>query len=90
MWGHDTAIFTMVYLILLILWFHKIFKLIVLSQSSWPKTMYAEYLEKKLAWATFLGNFPIPLVQHICGAIMNSCLIESVTVFLKISFNQLF
>ena len=52
--------------------------------------MYAEYLEKKLAWATFLGNFPIPLVQHICGAIMNSCLIEYVTVFLKISFNQLF
>ena len=52
--------------------------------------MYAEYLEKKLAWTTFLRNFHIPLVQHICGAIMNSCLIESVTVFLKISFDQLF
>ena len=38
--GHDTAIFTMLYLILLTLWFHKTFKLIFLNQSSWPKTMY--------------------------------------------------
>ena len=60
--GHDTAIFTMLYLILLTLWFHKTFKLIFLNQSSWPKTMYAEHW-RKLAWATPLGNFPILLVQ---------------------------
>ena len=78
--GHDTAMFTMLYLILLTLWFHKIFKLIFPRQSSWPKTMYAEHW-RKLAWATFLGNFPILLVQHICGALMNSCLLEYATVF---------
>ena len=54
--GHDTAIFTMLYMILLTLWFHKIFKLIFLKQSSWPKPMYAEHW-RKLAWATSLGNF---------------------------------
>ena len=75
-WGHDTAIFTMHYLILLTLWFHKTFKLIFLRQSSWPKIMYAE-----LAWATFLGNFSILLVQHIYGTLMNSCLLEYATVF---------
>ena len=78
--GHDTAIFTMLYLILLTLWFHKTFKLIFLNQSSWPKTMYAEHW-RKLAWATFLGNFPILLVQQFCGALMNSCLLEYATVF---------
>ena len=78
--GHDTAMFTMLYLILLTLWFHKIFKLIFPRQSSWPKTMHAEHW-RKLAWATFLGNFPILLVQHICGALMNSCLLEYATVF---------
>ena len=61
--GHDTAIFTMLYLILLTLWFHKTFKLIFLNQSSWPKTMYAEHW-RKLAWATLLGNFPKLLVQQ--------------------------
>ena len=59
---HDTATFTMLYLILLTLWLHKIFKLIFLKHSFWPKTMYAENW-RKLAWATFLGNFPIFLVQ---------------------------
>ena len=54
---HDTAIFTTLYLILLTPWFHKPFKLIYLNQSSWPKTMYAEHW-RRLAWATFLGNFP--------------------------------
>ena len=49
--GHDTAIFTMLYLILLTLWFHKTFKLIFLNQSPWPKTMYA--LEK-----TSMSKFP--------------------------------
>ena len=40
---HDGAIFSMFYLkVLLTVWFHKIFKLIFLTQSSWPKTMYAE------------------------------------------------
>ena len=62
MWGHDTAIFVMLYLILLILWFHKVFKLIFPKSSYWPKTMFAEHW-KKLARATFLGNFPILLVQ---------------------------
>ena len=57
MWRHDTAIFTMVYLILLILWFHKIFKLIFLRQSSWPKKMDAEYLEKKTSMDNFLEKF---------------------------------
>ena len=36
---------------------------------------------RKLAWATFLGNFPILLVQQFCGALMNSCLLEYATVF---------
>ena len=53
---HDAAIFTMLYLILLTLWFHKTIKLIFLKQSSWPKTMYAEQW-RKLAWATFSFNF---------------------------------
>ena len=79
MWGHDTAIFTMLYLILLTLWFHKPFKLIFRRQPFWPKTMYAEHW-RKLAWATFLGNFPILLVQHICGTLINSCLLEYATV----------
>ena len=60
--GYDTAIITLLYLILLTLWFHEIFKLIFLKSSSWPKTMYAEHWSK-LAWATSLGNFPILLVQ---------------------------
>ena len=77
--GHDTAIFTMLYLILL-LWFHKMFKLTFLEQSSWPKTMHAKHWIK-LAWATFLGNFPILLEKHFCGALMNSCLLEYATVF---------
>ena len=77
--GHNTAIFTMLYPILLTLWFHKTFKLIFLNQSSWPKTMYAEHW-RKLAWATFLGNFPVLLVQHICGTLINSCLLEYATV----------
>ena len=54
--GNDTAIFTMLYLILLTLWFHKTIKLIFLKQSSWSKTMHAEHW-RKLAWATFLFNF---------------------------------
>ena len=60
--GHDTAIFTVLYLIALTLYFHKIFKLIFPKALSWPKTMYAEHW-RKLTWATFLGNFPILLVQ---------------------------
>ena len=42
--------------------------------------MYAKHW-RKLAWATFLGNFPILLVQQFCGALMNSCLCEYATVF---------
>ena len=42
--------------------------------------MYAEHW-RKLAWATFLGNFPILLVQHVYGALMNSFLLECATVF---------
>ena len=71
--GHDTAIFTLLYLILLTLWFHEIFKLIFPKSSSWPKTMYAEYWRK-------MGNF-ILLVQSFRGALVNSCLLEYATVF---------
>ena len=50
---HDTAIFTMLYLnVLLTVWLHKTFKLIFLKQPSWPQTMYAEHW-RKLAWGTF-------------------------------------
>ena len=42
--------------------------------------MYAEHW-KKLAWAVFLGSFPILLVQYFCGVLMNSCLREYATVF---------
>ena len=80
MWGHDTTIFTLVYLILLTQWFHEIFKLIFLKPSSWLKTMYAEHW-RKLAWANPLGNFPILLVQWFCGALVNSCLLEYTSVF---------
>ena len=76
---YDTAIFTMLYLILLTLWFHKILKLIFPKSSCWPKTMYAEHW-RNLAWATSLWNFPILLVQYFCGALMNSCLLEYATV----------
>ena len=79
-WGHDAAIFTMLYLILLTLWFHKSFKLIFPKSSSWPKTMYTEHW-RKLAWATSLGNVPIVFVQEFCGALMNSCLLGYVIVF---------
>ena len=81
-WGkQDTAIFTMPYLILLTLSSHKVFKLIFLKQSFWPKIIYAEQWWK-LAWAIFLGNVPIFLVQQFCRSLMKSCLIEYVTVFL--------
>ena len=90
MWGHDTAIFTMLYLILLTLWFHKVFKLIFPKSSSWPKAMYVEHW-RKLAWATFLENVPILLVQQFCGTLMNSCLLEYAIVFpIKNYFGFLF
>ena len=57
-WGHDTAIFTLLYLIFLTLWFHEMFKVIFLK----PKTMYAEHW-RNIAWAIPLGNFHILLVQ---------------------------
>ena len=60
--GNDTTIFTKLYLILLTLWFHKLFKLAFSKPSPWPKTMYDEHWSK-LARPTFLGNFPIILVQ---------------------------
>ena len=77
--GHDTAIFTILYLIVLTLWLHKFFKLIFLRQSSWPKTMYAEQW-RKLAWATILGKLTIFLAQLMCEALRNSCLLEYATV----------
>ena len=80
MWEHDTAIFTMLYLILLTLWFHKVFKLIFLKSSPWLKTMYFVHW-RKLAWATFLGTFHIPLVQQLYGNFMNSCLLKYSIVF---------
>ena len=69
----------MLYLILLILWFHKIFKLIFPKSLSWPKTMYAEHW-RKLAWETFLVNFTTLLAQKFCGALMSSYLLEYATV----------
>ena len=69
----------MLYLILLTLCFHKMLELIFPKLPS-CKTMYAEHW-RKLAWATFLGNFPILLVQQFCGTFMNSCLLEYATVF---------
>ena len=42
--------------------------------------MYAEHW-RKVAWAMFLGNFLIFLVQKFCWALMNSCLLEYPTVF---------
>ena len=74
MWGHDTAILTLLYLILLTLWFHEIFTLIFPKSSSWPKTMYADHWRK-------MGNFPILLAQSFSGALVNSCLLEYATVF---------
>ena len=65
---------------LLTVWFHRIFKLVFLKQSSWPKTMYAEHWRKP-EWETFLGNFPIFLELQFCGALVNSCLLEYGTVF---------
>ena len=48
--------------------------------------MYAEHW-RKLAWATFLVNFPILSVQQGFGALMNSCLLEYAIVFpIKIKF----
>ena len=89
-WEHDAAIFTMIYLILLILWFHEIFRLVFPKSLSCPKTMYAEHW-RKLAWATPLGNFPTLLVRQFCGALMNSCLLEYASVFpIKNSLNRLF
>ena len=77
---HDTTIFTMLYLILLTLWFHKVFKLIFIKQPSWYKAINVEHW-RKLVWAILLGNFPILLVQQFCGALMNSCLLEYAAVF---------
>ena len=74
MWGHDTAIRTFLYLILLSIWFHEVFKLIFPKSSSWSKTMYAEHWRE-------LGSFPIFLVQSFCGALLKGCLLEYATVF---------
>ena len=91
MWGgHDAAIFTMLYLILLTLWFHKFFKSIFPKSSSWPKTMYVEHW-RKLAWTTFLGNFPILLVQQFCGSFVKVAYLNMLLYLQsKISFNWLF
>ena len=45
-----------------LLWFNKIFKLIVPKSSAWPKIMYAKHW-RKLALTTSLGNFPTLLAQ---------------------------
>ena len=78
--GHDSVIFTKLYVILLTLRFPKTFKSIFLKQSFRLKTMYAEHW-RKLEWATFLGNFPIFLVQQYCGALMSSSLLKYATAF---------
>ena len=45
--------------------------------------MYAEHW-RKLAYATFLGNLPILLVQQFCGALLNSCLLEQLLLCFQI------
>ena len=73
--GHDAALLTIPYLkVLLIVWFHKTFKLISLKQPSWPKN-------RELVWVPFLGNFFILLEQQFCGTLVKSCLLECATVF---------
>ena len=74
MWGHDTVILTLLYLILLTLLFHEFFKLIFPKSSFWPKTMYTEHWRK-------MGNFPIFLVESLRGALVSSCFLECATVF---------
>ena len=79
--GHDTGIFTLLYLILLTLWLHEIFKLIFLKPSSWPKTMYAEHW-RKLAWALPWEIFVYSQYNNSVELLVNSCLLEYATVFL--------
>ena len=74
----------MLYLILLTLWFHKIFKLIFLKHTSWPKTIHAEHWRKP-ACIAFQGNSAILLAQQFCGAVLNMLLCFQS----KTSFNQL-
>ena len=68
--GHDTAIFTMIYLNLLTLWFHKIFQLIFLKQSSWPKTLYlgkfSYTFSVTVPWSTYEQ-----LLTWICYCVSN-------------------
>ena len=75
--GHDTPIFTMLYLILLLYGSINILSEFFLGSHPGLK----QCMLRKLSRATFLGNFPVLLVQHICGALMNSCLLEYATVF---------
>ena len=88
--GHDTAIFTLLYLILLTLRCPEIFKLIFLKPSSWPKTMHAEDW-RKLAWALpweiflcFKYNNSVEYLRTVAYLNMLLCF-ESI-----ISFNRLF
>ena len=62
--GHDAAIFTMLCLILLTLWFQKTFKLIFLNQSScW--TLEKTNMELKLKWNCFFSTFTPVLCEHV-------------------------
>ena len=74
MCGHDTAILTLLYLILFTLWFPETFTLIFPKSSSWPKTIYPEHWRK-------MGNVPILLARSFSGALVKNCLLLYVAVF---------
>ena len=51
----------------------------------WRKLAWATFLGTfpilLVAWSTFLGNFPIFLLHQFCGALTKTCLLECPTMF---------
>ena len=83
-------ILLMLYVILPTLWFHKIFKLIFPTSPCCPKTMYAERC-RKLAWETFLWNFPILWYNNSVEHLWTVAYLNILLCFQsKVSFNWLF
>ena len=67
--GHNTAIFTMLHLILLTLWFHKIFKLIFLGSHPGLKQWMLNIREnwhRQLSWKIFLYFSYNISVEYLC------------------------
>ena len=92
--GLDISIYTMLYLSLLTLWFHKTFKLIFLKPSSWPKTMYAEHW-RKLAWTTYTFSIIIQygnvfLVKNKFWLVILTFYFDLVPPFYFLKWNQFF